>query len=192
MGTIDTNDLLTPSQCLYALAMNRRHTAYFFSNSAVRQCIVMGLHFNLPESQLADPATREHLNRIWWSSYVLDHTSEAITSHIVSIADAEVFADLPSSTRVEGPEVGDFESADCMIARIGLARITRRMIQSVYGRAEQRESFLQRVQYALRDLKQWLEDLPPGIRMDTQASSEQAGPVQSLHLAFNQVRTPRL
>lgn len=152
----------------------------------------MGLHFNLPESQLADAAAREHLNRIWWSSYVLDHTSEAITSHIVSIADAEVFADLPSGTRVEGSEAGDFENTDCTLARIGLARITRRMIQSVYGRAEQRESFLQRVQYALRDLKQWLGGLPPGIRMDSQASPEQAGPAQSLHLAFNQVRTPRL
>lgn len=148
----------------------------------------MGLHFNLPDSQLDDPEAKEHLNRIWWTAYIMDHTSASISSQIVSIPDDEIFVDLPSSTRVAGTRQTDFQHTELLIAKIQLTRVTRCMIKSVYGRAQEAEPFLQRVQHALRNLKQWLQRLPSDIQMDSGSSQPKQAAVQSLHLAFNQVR----
>ncbi|KAH7123453.1 fungal-specific transcription factor domain-containing protein [Dactylonectria estremocensis] len=172
--------------CLYALCINRRHSAYFLASSAVRHCVVMGLHFNLPDTQLRDPETREHLSRIWWTAYIMDHTSASISSQIVSIPDDEIFVDLPSSTPVPGMRQADFKHPEWLMARIGLVKVTRKMIKSVYGRSQEKESFLQRVQHALQNLKQWLETLPTDIQMDSQSSHSKPAAVQSLHLSFNQ------
>ncbi|KAH7463272.1 hypothetical protein FOMA001_g18160 [Fusarium oxysporum f. sp. matthiolae] len=172
--------------CLYALCVNRRHSAYFLASSAVRHCVVMGLHLNLPDSQLNDPATKEHLVRVWWTAYIMDHTTASISSQIVSIPDDEIFVDFPSSTRVTGAPQNDFQHTELLIARIQLARITRSMIKSVYGRAQETKSFLQKVQHALQDLKQWLQRLPAGIQVDSGSSHLKPVAVQSLHLAFNQ------
>ncbi|KAH7232370.1 uncharacterized protein BKA55DRAFT_598329 [Fusarium redolens] len=152
--------------CLYALSINRRHSAYFLASSAVRHCL--------------------HLNRIWWSAYMLDHTTASISSQIASVSDDEIFVDLPSCTGVTGTQQADFQHTELFIARIQLARVTGSIIKSVYGRAQETKPFLQRVQQALQDLKQWLQRLPPDIQMDSGSSHSKPIAVQSLHLAFSQ------
>ncbi|VUC25509.1 unnamed protein product [Clonostachys rosea] len=179
---IETSLLL----CLYSLCINRRHSSYFLASSAVRQSIVMGLHFNLPEGQLEDLTTREHFNRVWWTSYILEHTCAAISSQTVSVPDDEIFTDLPVSMESNAEQAKDFEHTDCLVARIQLAKLTRKIIKSLYGRSVQKEPFLQRVQHSLRDLKQWLDGLPPELQMKPQPSQSVQEPVQSLHLTFNQ------
>jgi hypothetical protein len=143
----------------------------------------MGLHFNLPDSQLSDPETKEHLVRTWWTAYIMDHTSASISSQIVSISDDEIFVDLPSSTM----QKADFQHTELLIARIQLAKVTRSMIKFVYGKTKEAKPFLQRVQHALQNLKQWLQRLPTDIRLDSESSHSKPTVVQSLHLAFNQV-----
>ncbi|KAL0780888.1 hypothetical protein CaCOL14_002222 [Colletotrichum acutatum] len=41
----------------YSMALNRRYSAYVFAGTAVRVAVVIGLHLNIPESQLPDPMT---------------------------------------------------------------------------------------------------------------------------------------
>ncbi|EXL98001.1 hypothetical protein FOIG_09559 [Fusarium odoratissimum NRRL 54006] len=182
VDTVEVSLLL----CLYALSINRRHSAYFLASSAVRHCLVMGLHFNLPDSQLEDLETKEHLNRLWWSAYIMDHITASISSQIASVSDDDIFVNLPSSTRVIGPRQDDFQHTELLVARIQLARVTRSIIKSVYGRAQETKPFLQRVQHALQDLKQWLQGLPPDIQMDSESLQSKPIAVQSLHLPFNQ------
>ncbi|CAJ0551518.1 Ff.00g114480.m01.CDS01 [Fusarium sp. VM40] len=182
INTVEVSLLL----CLYALCINRRHSAYFLASSAVRHCLVMGLHFNLPDSQIDDPETKEHLNRLWWSAYIMDHTAASISSQIASVSDDDVFVDLPSSTRVIGMGSADFQHTELLIARIHLARVTRSIIKCLYGRTQETKPFLRRVQHALQDLKQWLQRLPPDIQIDSGSSLSKPIAVQSLHLAFNQ------
>lgn len=147
----------------------------------------MGLHFDLPNTQMNDPELKEHLKRVWWTSYVLDHLCASISSQLVSISDKDIFVDLSLGLNVTGARQSDFEHSDWIIARVQLAKLTRRTIETVYGRRQQNESFLQRVQYSLRDLKQWLNGLPKDMKMDTQSSHLKSSPIQSLHLTFNQV-----
>ncbi|KAM0428491.1 hypothetical protein ACHAPT_006851 [Fusarium lateritium] len=80
----------------------------------------------------------------------------------------------------------DFQHTECLTARISLAKATRQMIKSLYGRARVTASFLQRVQHALRDLKQWLQDLPDHLQLASGSTHSKPVGVQSLHLAFNQ------
>ncbi|KAJ6178241.1 hypothetical protein N7519_008702, partial [Penicillium mononematosum] len=172
--------------CLYALCINRRHSAYFLASSAVRRGVVMGLNFDFPNTHMNDPELKEHLKRVWWASYVLDHLCASISSQLVSISDKDIFVDLSLSTNVAGQPQGDFPHTEWIIARVDLARLARRTIESVYGRGQQKVSFLQRVQYSLRDLKQWLNDLPEDMQMGAESSHLKPQPIQSLHLHFNQ------
>lgn len=149
----------------------------------------MGLHFNLPDSQIDHPETKEHLNRLWWSAYIMDHTAASISSQIASVSDDDVFVDLPSNTRVTDIGSADFQHTELLIARIHLARVTRSIIKCLYGRTQETKPFLRRVQHALQDLKQWLQRLPPDIQIDSGSSLSKPIAVQSLHLAFNQVIT---
>ncbi|KAF5008132.1 hypothetical protein FDECE_5568 [Fusarium decemcellulare] len=135
---------------------------------------------------LKDREVKEHLTRVWWTSYVLDHVSASISSQIVSVPDDEIFVDLPSSVAVIGARQTDFAHTEWILARIELAKISRKMIKSVYGRSRQKESFMQRVQHALRDLKQWVDCLPAEVQMDSQSSHSKPEAIRSLHLAFNQ------
>ncbi len=145
----------------------------------------MGLHFNIPESQLQDPLVRQHLNWIWWTSYVLDDTCAAISSQIPSISDENIFIDMPLS--MPGAEKSDADKFDYILARTQLARLSKRIISSVYGRMQQQDSFLQRVQQALRDLRQWLQALPTALQMKPEHPQSTPEHVRFLHLAFNQV-----
>mgnify|MGYP007115604914 FL=1 len=117
----------------------------------------------------------------------MDHTTASISSQIVSIPDDEIFVDEPSTASIPGMRQADFEHTEWLTARIRLAKHTRRMIKSVYGRSQEKESFLQRVQRSLRDLKQWLDYLPDSAQMDLQPSCFKPAAAESLHLAFNQV-----
>ncbi|RAK86385.1 hypothetical protein BO79DRAFT_247035 [Aspergillus costaricaensis CBS 115574] len=172
--------------CLYALCINRRHSAYFLASSAIRRAVVMGLHFDFPNPHLNDPELKEHIKRLWWTSYVLDHLCASISSQLVSISDNDIFVDLSFTPDVAHERQSDFAHTEWFLARVHLARITRKTVESVYDRRQKKESFLQRVQYALRDLKQWLNDLPRDIQMGTQPSHLKPRPIQSLHLTFNQ------
>ncbi|KAI0098092.1 fungal-specific transcription factor domain-containing protein [Nemania sp. FL0031] len=171
--------------CLFSLCVNRRHSAYFLASSAVRLGVVMGLHFNIPESQLQDASLRQHLNWIWWTSYVLDHTCAAISSQIPSISDEDIFVDMPLT--MPDAEKSDVDKFEYISARTQLARLSKRIISSLYGRAQQPGPFLQRVQHALRDLRQWLQALPVTLQMKPEPTQSTPENVRFLHLAFNQI-----
>ncbi|KAE8410955.1 hypothetical protein BDV36DRAFT_103879 [Aspergillus pseudocaelatus] len=168
---------------LFSLCTNRRHSAYILCSSAMRHCIVLGLHFNLAPSEVPDATEREHLKRIWWTAYVLDYTCAAISSLLLSIPDDEVFTDPPAVIEQDGDD--DFQDTELLTARIRLVSLGRNILKAVYGRRNI-EPFVQRVQRALRDLRQWLHDLPVDLQMHANGSRPKDDRLTSLHLFFNQ------
>ena len=148
----------------------------------------MGLHFNIPESHVKDVAAREHLRRLWWTSYIIEHTCAVNSGQMVWIQDDEILVDFPSDVGLTDAQKSDFLKASCMRATIQLARISRRIMSSLYGRGRHGEPFLKRVQSGLRDLKQWFETLPEDLTPDSQEGNSQLEHIKSLHLLFNQVR----
>ncbi|KAF4472184.1 hypothetical protein FALBO_904 [Fusarium albosuccineum] len=128
----------------YSLALNRRYTAYALAGSSVRLSVVMGLHLNVPESQLRDAGAREHRNRVWWTAYSFDRMWASRLSHPVAIQDDDIEVDLPSDPVLETPS-DDFADSAYFIASISLAKLSARIINSIYTRKPQQKTLSQRV-----------------------------------------------
>jgi hypothetical protein len=73
-----------------------------------------------------------------------------------------------------------------MTANIKLARIVGETIARLYSRRKYQETFLQRVQKILKALKNWVDTLPEGLRLNMEDLESSKKPVVSLHMAFNQ------
>nr|XP_036587178.1 C6 transcription factor [Colletotrichum truncatum]KAF6797909.1 C6 transcription factor [Colletotrichum truncatum] len=170
----------------YSLALNRRHSAYTFAGSATRLAVVMGLHLNVPESQLRDKAAREHRNRVFWTAYIFDRMWAAKLGHPVCVQDVDIEVDLPSNPAVDESISEDFADASYFIASVKLARVLGRIVPSIYRRRNQQSSLSHRVQEALSALRGWVEELPPQLHIDFKVTSEHMQKPISLHLNFNQ------
>lgn len=147
----------------------------------------MGLHLNVSESQLGDVNEREHRNRIWWTAYIFDRMWAAKLGYPSAIRDDEIEVDLPSTSPSDS-EMPGHTSCVHFIARIGLARISGRMIHSIYCERTHAKSLSHRVQQSFQDLRQWLEELPACCQINQDAESTVDPRTRSLHLLFNQVR----
>ncbi|KZL63284.1 c6 transcription factor, partial [Colletotrichum incanum] len=170
----------------YSLALNRRHTAYTFAGSATRLAVVMGLHLNVPESQLRDAAAREHRVRVWWTAYIFDRMWAAKLSHPFAVQDIDIEVDLPSNPTVDESVADDFADASYFVASVKIARLLGRVVPSIYRRRDQQTSLSHRVQEALKELRGWSEELPPQLHIDFKPTTERTPKPISLHLNFNQ------
>jgi proline utilization trans-activator len=149
----------------------------------------MGLNLNVPESQLSDKVLREHRNRVWWSAYELDRLLAARLSQPFSIQDDEIQVDLPTDAGLPKNNQEDFISADDLVNRITLVKLTGDITKLLYGRKTENQSFLQRVQHALKNLQDWYQKLEGSLHTDGQhPSGTTSEPRRSLLLSFNQVR----
>ncbi|KAJ9644500.1 hypothetical protein H2199_003463 [Coniosporium tulheliwenetii] len=147
----------------------------------------MGMHLNVPEFQLSDREAREHRNRVWWTAYIFDRMWASRLGQPVSIQDDDIEVDLPSSDGLAGTDSGDFGDPEYLIANIRLAKLAGHIIASIYARRRQQGAFSQRVQQVLRDLRNWVKDLPNRLQLDTDEPSQTApNLIVSLHLSFNQ------
>ncbi|KAH7236465.1 fungal-specific transcription factor domain-containing protein [Fusarium tricinctum] len=170
----------------YSLALNRRYTAYALAGSSVRLSVVMGLHLNVPESQLRDAGAREHRNRVWWTAYSFDRMWASRLGHPVAIRDDDIEVDLPTDPVLGAPS-DDFADSAYFIASIRLAALAARVINSIYTRKPQQKTLSQRVQEALRDLRAFVEELPSHLHIEPTDAPEPSPKPLSLHLYFNQV-----
>ncbi|KAI3529766.1 fungal specific transcription factor [Colletotrichum filicis] len=174
----------------YSLALNRRYSAFVMSGTAMRMAIVMGLHLNIPESQLRDPDLREHRKRLFWTTYIFDRIWASKLGHPTAIQDSDVGVDLPSEAENDGVAVvrthaTDFEDTAYHVASLRLAALITKTVRSIYGQRSQGEAttLSTRVQQALKDLRAWVEDLPTHLQLDNAGTGPK--PI-SLHLSFNQ------
>lgn len=152
----------------------------------MRVAIIMGLHLNVPEPLLADPAAREHRIRVWWTAYTFDRMWATKLGYPVAILDSDIDLDLPSNKLSHG----DFADCEYSVSMIGLARISGRILDSIYGKISEKTALSQRVHDSLSALRQWLKDLPPSLQMDPARYNMAEQKAESLHLLFNQVRPP--
>ncbi|KAH8198071.1 hypothetical protein TruAng_007743 [Truncatella angustata] len=174
-------------ESLYNLLCNRRHSAWCLAGSAVRQGLIMGLHLNVPESQLSDRILIEHRRRVWWTAYEFDRLLAARLSQPFSIQDDEIQVDLPSSVDMPIDSKEDFTEASDLVNRIKLVKLTGQITTLLYGRKLQNDSFLQRVQQALKDLQDWFHKLEGLFDTEGQRFTKAtSGPTRALLLSFNQ------
>lgn len=158
----------------------------------MRLSVVMGLHLNVPESQLSDAGAREHRNRVWWTAYIFDRMWASKLGHPISVRDDVIEVDLPSNPNVKN-SVDDFRDCAYFVASIRLARLSGGILHSIYSRKAEQKSLSQRVQEALKDLRQFVQDLPSHLHIESSDTTEPSPrPISlSLNLSFNQVKSTR-
>lgn len=153
----------------------------------MRLGLTLGLHHDIPECQCPNPVDRQHRIRLWWVIYVFDRMYGSKVGFPIQLADDDIFVELPSDVPSDDREE-QFSDTRFLIASIQLARITGQVIEKLYSRKKQADSFLQREQTLLLALKQWFQGLPPHIRLNRDGYIPKN--VVSLHLQFNQVSAP--
>ncbi|KAJ6120065.1 fungal-specific transcription factor domain-containing protein [Penicillium sp. IBT 18751x] len=174
-------------ECLLLLAyfcqfLNRFHSAYLLIGNALRLGLSLGLNYNVPRTQNLHPVEREHRVRIWWTIYVLDRYWGSKSGFPVQIHDDDVHVELPSALASETYSE-QFSDAAYQTAGIKLAEITGHTTREIYGRKKSAESFLQREQKLLIQLKQWVQSLPEHLRLHPDKPNSKHTVL--IHLQFN-------
>lgn len=179
---------------MYSLALNRRYSAYILSGTAMRSAIVVGLHFNILETQLSDFDTREHRKRLFWTTYMFDRMWGASLGHPSAIHDDAIEVDLPSVLPLsDGTGVDQLTSNgfDCQyhVAHIELTRRLANVVRSIYTlrRKQLNAQLSSQVHQSLQDLQAWVNRLPPRLQIDHTPGAVNDWKVVSLHLSFYQV-----
>ncbi|KAK2616141.1 hypothetical protein N8I77_002848 [Diaporthe amygdali] len=163
-----------------------KHSAYTLAGLAIQLAIVMGLHLKVPRAILPDLAAREHRSRVWWTAYTFDRMWSAMLGFPPAISDSEIKVDLPSNPH-EQIDTADFPGRSYFVARITLAKLTSRTMNSIYGYDSQAKSLSERVQAAFRDLRTWMNELPESLKVDSAVQSKGDPRACSLQLLFNQL-----
>jgi proline utilization trans-activator len=151
--------------------------------------VIMGLHLNIPFAQQSDPVTREHRNRVWWTSYILDRMWASKLGCPPAIQDEDIKVDLPSPVSVEGSRAKDFGYSGYYTAYVKLAGISMHTVRSIYTGKDQANALFNKVQQRVKELKAWAEELPPPLHLDTSLGPNPAYhnyDLLSLHLTLNQ------
>lgn len=155
---------------------------------ALRLCLTLGLHHNLPEGYPVSAVERENRIRVWWSVYITDRITSSKLGHPVTVRDSDIDVDLPSMDGLTPTEREEFSDPSHLVAHVKLARITGDIIGDIYGRSGQAKAFVQSVQKILRSLRSWAETLPESVQISPGKPQKYAARnVASLHLCFNQV-----
>ncbi|EED18596.1 C6 transcription factor, putative [Talaromyces stipitatus ATCC 10500] len=172
---------------LYSLALNRTRSAYTYAGMALRLCLTLGLHHNVPEGYAISPVERENRIRVWWSVYIIDRITSSKLGHPVTVQDSDIDVDLPSMEKLSPTEQEEFSDPSHIIAHVKLARISGDIMSDIYGRSNQAKAFVQSVQKILRNLRSWAETLPESVQISPSQPFRYASRnVASLHLCFNQ------
>lgn len=173
------------------MTLNRRYSAYLFAGTATRTAMVIGLHLNVPESQLPDPRIREHRKRLFWTAFVLDRIFASKLNHPPAILDDDIDLDLPSEVPTSVPN-DSFGDAEYQVANITLARLLSTIIRSVYSVRKQAEGTCadvsSRAKACLNGLQSWYEGIPRRFQIDDKSMDDHhERQILSLHLRFYQV-----
>jgi hypothetical protein len=177
---------LTISKAYFCQFLNRFHSAYILIGNALRLSLSLGLNYNVPQSQKLHQVEREHRVRIWWTIYMLDRFWGSKAGFPVQIHDDDVHVDPPSSLISDAyPEYFSAGGSEYQTATIDLARIIGNTTREIYSRKKSTESFLQREQKLLIQLKQWVQTLPENLRL--KADRPNSKYTVFLHLQFSYV-----
>lgn len=152
--------------------------------------VLMGLHLNIPAAQLSDPILREHRNRVWWTAYIMDRMWASRLGCPPAIQDEDVKVDLPSNPAIEGTLPEDFSDSGYYAAYAKLASIATKVVRSIYSEEDRTATLFGKMQQRLKELKAWVEELPPSLHMDPSSASSpnyHNYDILSFHLTLNQV-----
>ncbi|KPI39485.1 putative transcriptional regulatory protein [Cyphellophora attinorum] len=124
---------------LFALATNRRNTAYMYVGAGLRAALALSMHRDPQEypserSALSE-ADMEHQRRLFWTVYFQDLLTTTDTGRPWGILDDEISVSYASSISHSGDMLLEFFDADEANQHLELMRIRGQGYSSLYGYA---------------------------------------------------------
>jgi len=165
------------------MGANRRDAAYTYIGMAMRIALAHGLHRRStnhatnPSTLNISVATLQNNVRIWWTTYIIERSSEFLMGRPSQIRDEDVDREAVSDTP-------GFPPADGLRAHVGLATIMGQIVSQVFRTRRRRK---EDADEALMHLQQWKDSLPPALRLSDDEFSSPPRSVLLLHLNHNQV-----
>ncbi|KAL4951897.1 fungal-specific transcription factor domain-containing protein [Aspergillus filifer] len=176
--------------CFYSNALGRVNSANMYSGMAMRIATSLGLHrASSDENQPSmSSVEREHRVRLWWTVYIFDRMTCSRLGRPVAIQDDDIDVEMPSLEPLVVENQRKLDRPEHLIAYIGLARITGRIMSEIYGPSTRAGTgtgkLVQNVRSILQKLRTWDSEIPNSLRWHQEAGILRS--VASLQLHFNQ------
>ncbi|KAK0386583.1 hypothetical protein NLU13_6418 [Sarocladium strictum] len=162
----------------------RVRTAYYYSGTAVRLAMSMGMHRAVSSTSTLTPVERESRRRTWWVLYFFDRFSASKLGQPVAVRDEDIDVEMPSMEGLTEEEKKEFLDPQPLITNTRLGRIIGNILTDIYGASKSRRGLCIRgVHGILKQLRSWHDELPNDLRLKEHGTPR---PVASLHLAYNQ------
>ena len=165
------------------MGANRRDAAYTYVGMAMRIALAHGLHRRSithptnPGTLNSSSATLQNNVRIWWTTYIIERSSEFLMGRPSQIRDEDIDCEAVDDIR-------GFPPADGLRAHVGLATIMGQIVSQVFRTRRRRKEDADKV---LAHLQHWKELLPAVLRLSDDEFSSPSRSVLLLHLNHNQV-----
>lgn len=147
----------------YMQNLNRKDAAFLYIGLAMRMAISLGLHQEVDDPAM-DIVEREHRRRVWWSVYSMDRIISVKSGNPISIHDEDIDVAWPNPM----PGVDSNLSPPRVLAHYTqLSRILGRIGGEIYRKKHKSgTNLLASVQSIMKDLANWLKDVPAELRID--------------------------
>lgn len=165
------------------MGANRRDAAYTYVGMAMRIAFAHGLHRRStthatnPSTSNLSSATLQNNVRIWWTTYVIERSSEFLMGRPSQIRDEDIDREAVSETP-------GFPPADGLRAHVGLATIMGQIVSQVFRTRRRRK---EDADEALTQLQRWKESLAQSLQLSDDEFSSPSRSILLLHLSYNQV-----
>ncbi|KAF5263503.1 hypothetical protein FOXYS1_5751 [Fusarium oxysporum] len=165
---------------VYLQNLDLTEDAYYYSSTALRIAICYQMHrANSLNSMLT--SERAHLNRLWWTVYMLERRLAAATGNPVGIPDDAI--DLPPPFDAAG-----FIPSTAIRINLNAAKISGQILSTIYlSKPGSQEAFVNSVRCIMESLYKITNDIPPEHSLNFSATLLKVSRTSaSLHLMLYQ------
>ncbi|KAK6461149.1 hypothetical protein DFJ63DRAFT_314939 [Scheffersomyces coipomensis] len=179
---------------IYLRMIDKKTLAVSFTLQSLQLCISLNLH---KESSLRsfeinnDNLSNQYLNKLWWKTFCLNRfysvrISQPLLLHLNDISNDE-YNNVKDSSIVPTSS-DDYANETCMKFYIELAKISDRITNELYKSntttKQNKSQYLRSIISIMEILINWINNIPPFLRLNLHQVSDNDRSIYSLHLNY--------
>ncbi|KAJ5361278.1 hypothetical protein N7541_002122 [Penicillium brevicompactum] len=176
LDSLSSDTSISSLQCfvlgqIYCMTKGDYRTLLRYRALGVDICHQLGLHEN--EDRSDNPLEDETRKKVFWSQYVLDRFSSALTAMPVLLREEDIQAEYPVDIDDENvtetgflPTLpGEPTRISSAIALFGAARILNKALEDLYPSKSAYDVYVSKMRAVSGQLDEWLQNLPAHLRL---------------------------
>lgn len=176
LDSLSSDTSISSLQCfvlgqIYCMTKGDYRTLLRYRALGVDICHQLGLHEN--EDRSDNPLEDETRKKVFWSQYVLDRFSSALTGMPVLLREEDIQTEYPVDIDDENvtetgflPTLpGEPTRISSAIALFGAARILNKALEDLYPSKSAYDVYVSKMRAVSGQLDEWLQNLPAHLRL---------------------------